>query len=306
MRRKRRSPAPSFKQPAPSNPITGQFAELGQRVDLTRVAMMQVLEIKDDYLVCRGFDPEEKRFFNSVAVAKPYLLRKKRPQQFTVGGIDCTPAYFEGDILACAKPRTALGDTPGQPTEEGTDDLDYSTIEICRDENGSPIHWMDLNVGGRTSPSGVPFYNADSEEAPAYGLMQVCGAIRIDEIDYIQVKRFNSESPPNLYERNYVVNLSSPDDRRDRDERCGRMRESLQRDRRARIRPGMGHDCLAIAKPARQTRAAAITFLRTSSVDEARHRCNFLSHPATIGLYSKFTAQRRCCGVSERGSVQKQ
>lgn len=172
MRRKRRSPAPAFRQPAPFNPVTGQFAMLGTGVDLTRVALMQVLEEHDDYLICRGFDPETKRFYNEIPVAKPYLLQRtpwdgrtvtlpeetveysytepdepeagevavarERTESYSTSGtftVKIEPPYFVGDILVCVKPRGRLGDSPGLPAgaDDGVDELNR-VIGIMRTE----------------------------------------------------------------------------------------------------------------------------------------------------------------------------
>lgn len=175
--------APGFRQPATYNPQTGTFAPLGVPGIKSRVALMQVLEIHDDYLVCRGFDPEDNRFYNAVAVAKPYLLQKTpwdgreltlpegtlpdtvvtydypeggnpwRTATYDNGTVEqqnISPPWFVGDVIAAVKPRSKLGDTPGTPTIVAeTDELDLEW-GILYDESNKPIHWMDLNVGGRT------------------------------------------------------------------------------------------------------------------------------------------------------------
>ena len=50
--KRRRAPAPAFKNPQPFNPKTGSYDPLMPVPHITRVALMQVTEIHDDYLVC--------------------------------------------------------------------------------------------------------------------------------------------------------------------------------------------------------------------------------------------------------------
>jgi hypothetical protein len=137
--RKRRSPAPGFRQPAAYNPITGYFAPIGREGIVTRVAMMQVIEADThaNYLVCRGFDPESERFLNSVCVAKPYGVRGTFP-------------YVVAQILACAKARTRLGDTPGVAavTTGHPADLDEE-VGILTDDEGNPVAWIEIGDGER-------------------------------------------------------------------------------------------------------------------------------------------------------------
>lgn len=106
--------------------------------------MAQVIEedTHDNYVVCQGWDldkdPECKFLINRFPVAKPYSLRGTFP-------------YRIADMLAVAKIRTHLGDTPGvaadstgQPENLGED------IEILLDDLGNPIAWMIVEGGGPT------------------------------------------------------------------------------------------------------------------------------------------------------------
>ena len=190
--RKRRSPAPSFRQPPPFNPITGRHAPIGWNADLTRVALMQVTEEHDDYLLCRGYDHENRVGLNEVCVAKPLVLQKTPwdGKTYTIDGVETTFTYddpevvggvstsrtveedgdsssqtilypyFVGDILACVKPQTKLGETQGTPDEESytaaMDILDVTSKVMYEDEDEvgegetrKVIAWMDLNVAGR-------------------------------------------------------------------------------------------------------------------------------------------------------------
>ncbi len=172
--RKRRSPAPAFRVPSPFNPMTGDHAPLGRNVYPTRVAMMQVVEEHDDYLTCRGYDPEAQLFLNEVSVAKPLVLQKTPwdGKTYEISSVDVTFTYkysttrmlvydggntitqmfsypyFVGDVLAVAKPMTKIGETPGTISESDCVLLD-AEIQIMYDSQEKPIAWMDLNVAGR-------------------------------------------------------------------------------------------------------------------------------------------------------------
>ena len=97
MYRKKRQPAPFFRQPgAPFNPATGQHAQLGPLPSKgTTLALFQVVEedTHDNYVVCRGYEAEsdqEFRFLHDpytvptttpINVAKPYGVRGTNPYE---------------------------------------------------------------------------------------------------------------------------------------------------------------------------------------------------------------------------------
>ncbi len=138
MWRKRASPAPRFRQPAPYNPISGQHAELGRHGILSRVAMMQVIsaDTHANYVVCRGYDPQTERFYDTLNVGKPYGVRGMYPYQI-------------GEVYPAIKPRTQLGDTPGMAaTSTGHPATLSEDINILTDENGDPIWWLLLDANG--------------------------------------------------------------------------------------------------------------------------------------------------------------
>jgi len=167
--RKRRSPAPAFRVPAPFNPTQGVHAPLGRNIDLTRVAMMQVLEDRGDYLLCRGYDPEAEVFLNQVSVAKPLVLQTTPwdAKTYTIDGKEAeftynepeddgltisrtieyswndgeahshtveqtmSYPYFVGDILAAVKPKTKLGETPGVfDLDLYEEDMELTDLEV--------------------------------------------------------------------------------------------------------------------------------------------------------------------------------
>ena len=139
MWRKRATPAPGFRQAQPFNPIAGDYARIGTKGVVTRIAMMQVIEADthDNYVVCRGFDPERGKFLNEVNVAKPYGLRGSN-------GV-----YVVGQVFSAAKPLTRLGETPGkgETTTGHPADLNEA-IEILTDDAGNPVAWLDIGGGG--------------------------------------------------------------------------------------------------------------------------------------------------------------
>lgn len=137
--------------------------------DILELGMFTIQEngIKDDYLLCGGFDPKAKKFYYDLPVAKPRLLQKTPfdRQTFERDGRVFTlyyPAgpgwrvrvegtalqsdvahaekidedYFVGDVIVAA--RTSY---EGQSHEEDG--------VIPRTEDGLLIDWMDLNVGAR-------------------------------------------------------------------------------------------------------------------------------------------------------------
>ena len=162
--RKRKSPTPAFKMPPPYDPFIGQTAGLPGAKDLTRVALFQVIEedTHDNYLVCRGFDPETKRLYDSINIAKPYAVRGENH-------------YSIAEIICCAKPLTRLGinsgraeSTIGQPTY-----LDEEIV-LLLDDDENPINWMEIGGAG-AEVSQEKFYNDSGETIPAYALMPVTG-----------------------------------------------------------------------------------------------------------------------------------
>ncbi len=143
--RKRKTPTPAFGLPPPFNPTTGEHADLFVKGERTPCAMMQVAaaDTFDDYLICRGYDPEARRFFDYVEgdsdkvgllVAKPYGKRGTNP-------------YVIGQVFAAMKPVTRLGETSGVAavTMGHPADLD-EVIDILYDDGGSlAIAWILLD-----------------------------------------------------------------------------------------------------------------------------------------------------------------
>lgn len=187
--KRKRALAPYFKVPQPLNPLTGQRAPIGNPVDLTRIAMVQVSDedTHDNYVVCRLFDPECGKLLFDVPVAKTYGTRGTFP-------------YRIGEVYPAAKPRTRLGDNAGvASTSTGHPaDLDEE-VEMLVDDDNNPVAWLLLD---RPTSAGIQFRNDSSETAPAYAIMAVTGAICDDSGGWF----LTVDKPSANFFRVYVVN----------------------------------------------------------------------------------------------------
>jgi hypothetical protein len=153
--RKRRSPAPGFRQPSPYNPISGQFAKIGHPGIASSVVMMQIAEedTHDNYVVCRGYDPETMKFYYQLSVAKPFGLRGTFP-------------YVVGEVYATAKAygtpgndtQGTLGLTPGvaETTVGQPVDLDEA-IDILYDDNEKVISYLLLDSARGEAASAIRY-----------------------------------------------------------------------------------------------------------------------------------------------------
>lgn len=141
--RKRRNPTPAFKLPPPTNPFNMETAGVQAEGVFPHSALWQVVEedTHADYLVCQGYDPREGRYFESMAVAKPY-------------GSRITGAYTVGQVFQAWLPLAPfeipstcnfgpLGQNPGkaETTQGHPEDLDEA-IELLYDDDGVAINWM--------------------------------------------------------------------------------------------------------------------------------------------------------------------
>jgi hypothetical protein len=135
MLRKRATPAPAFKQPAPYGPM-GAHAPLGVPGLNSRMAIFQVVEedTYGNYLICRGWDidkdPTCRYGLERVAVAKPFSVRGTYP-------------YAVAQLITAMKPRTIFGDNSGDPSVSTGQPADLNeAIEMLKDDSGNPIWWM--------------------------------------------------------------------------------------------------------------------------------------------------------------------
>ncbi len=136
----------------PWNHLEGKPAPLEPSGISPHCAMMQVAaeDTHDNYVICRGYDPRIKKFFDyvegdpdkvGVPVAKPWSNR-------TAG------AYTVGQIFPAMIPLTRIGQTPGvrDPGEDEEDpllgqpaDLDEE-VGILYTEDGKVINWLLLEA----------------------------------------------------------------------------------------------------------------------------------------------------------------
>lgn len=141
MTRKRRRPTPGFGIPPPYNPITGGHANLRYEGIHPHCAMMQVAveDTHANYVICRGYDPRVKKFFDyvegdadkiGIPVAKPWSNR-------TVG------SYTVGHVFPAVIPLTRIGQSPGvAATSDGQPaDLDEE-VDILYADGGTVVNWI--------------------------------------------------------------------------------------------------------------------------------------------------------------------
>lgn len=162
------SPYQGFQHPPLYDAGRGHNLPLVPSVSELGTFTIQEGGIMDDYLLCEGFDPETKKFYSGLPVAKPRLLQKtpfngktfKRADRiFTLfypvgpgwrirvdraeqGGKQTSvemidEEYFAGDVLVAAR----INHKGADRSKEGA---------IPQTEDGLPVEWMDLNVGART------------------------------------------------------------------------------------------------------------------------------------------------------------
>ncbi len=149
---KRRRPTPGFGIPPPFSPITGEHADLRTTGRFPWCAMVQIAgkDTRDDYVICRGFDPRTGKFTDyeededgnptdddkpGIPVGKPYSRR-------------AAGTYIVGQVFAAMIPVTRLGETPGvaETTQGHPEDLDEE-VEILYDTGGNPVAWLLVDDG---------------------------------------------------------------------------------------------------------------------------------------------------------------
>jgi hypothetical protein len=145
MFRRKKTAAQFFKTgQVPYDPLTGRRETLRAEGDAPYCAMVQVAatDTHDNYVLCRGYDPRVKRFFNydsadptnvpGIPVAKPYGNRNKG-------------AYIVGQVFPAFLPRSKLGQNAGVVEDDHFQghpiDLD-DTVGLLTDDDGRYIDWM--------------------------------------------------------------------------------------------------------------------------------------------------------------------
>jgi len=180
MFRKRRRPTPEFKIPIPFNPVQGNFDSLNVEGVWPYCAMMQVAEEDkfDDFVLCRGFDPRYLKFIDyipnradapGIAVAKPFGCRVEgnsagkntgKPKRYRIGEV--YPAFLPTQGTADNDPhyvppspagvKWRVGQNPGECSGRkygGHPKCLSDSINILRDQNNHPIHWMFIHTETR-------------------------------------------------------------------------------------------------------------------------------------------------------------
>lgn len=168
-RRKRALPTPPAKptmHPTKKNPFPakGPF----------RLGVYKIVEEKDDYLICEGYDPNAKDPFSEITpgafrkidVAKPPLLQRtawENGKEATIAGVVYTYEYSDDEKGV----RTAHWTDENDQEQEREEriDLPYMVddylvaVQLRQDgqvdgidadnEGGARLSWMDFNVSGR-------------------------------------------------------------------------------------------------------------------------------------------------------------
>jgi hypothetical protein len=170
-RRKR----PSFPPPPPKKPLQPDQNPFPEKKDF-RLGQYRVLEERDDYLLCTGFDPNAKNPFSEVTpsafrtgsllkIAKPPALQRTiwEAGPVDIGGTEYTFEYEDDEFgVRTASWTDSNGD---DQEEEQRISLPYLVGDILiavqirksaavdgmevEDEEGTRLRWIDLNVSGR-------------------------------------------------------------------------------------------------------------------------------------------------------------
>lgn len=164
---------PGFPYPPTFDVGLGHNRELRSR-DF-RLGMFRILEERDDYLICRGYDPNSSRKLRKrIKVAKPTLLQRTPwdGHRVTVAGKDVTFNYQLETQPGMGRLRriataTVYGDdgVAEEIVEIQRITMDYLVDDIIsatqnrktsfqdyidvRTESGVRIHWVDVNISGR-------------------------------------------------------------------------------------------------------------------------------------------------------------
>jgi len=157
--RKRHQPTPALRLPPPYQPITGERERLLVPGIFPYCAMMQIAaeDTHCDYVICRGYDPRDRRFYNYDGAGQPGIpVGKPYGNRFT--GIyrigEVYPAFLALSAGAedDGKIVPFIGQNPGRA--EGADcrghpaDLTEEIVHLL-DENGIYVSWMLLDSGTR-------------------------------------------------------------------------------------------------------------------------------------------------------------
>lgn len=144
-----------------------------------RLGYYQVVEERDDYLICKGYDPNAKdpfteitpAAFRKIKVAKPQALQRTPWDggTFDIGGVTYTYEYSDDEYGV--RTATWTDDNGNEQEEEQRINIPYIVEDLAdpgevivaveirksavvdgvdvEDEDGGRLSWMDLNVDGR-------------------------------------------------------------------------------------------------------------------------------------------------------------
>jgi hypothetical protein len=136
-RRKR----PSFPPPPPKKPLQPTTDNPFPEKKDFRLGQYRVLEERDDYLLCTGFDPNAKNPFSEVtpsAFRTGSLMKVAKPPALQRTGWGSETQLIEhpyevGDVIVAVQIRKSAA---------------VDGMEVT-DEEGARLRWIDLNVSGR-------------------------------------------------------------------------------------------------------------------------------------------------------------
>lgn len=166
---------PSFPPPPPKKPLQPEQNPFPEKKDF-RLGQYRVLEERDDYLLCTGYDPNAKNPFSEVTpsafrtgpllkIAKPPALQRTvwEATTVTIDGVNYTYEYDNAEFGL----RTVTGDDGSEEEQRidppyvlasGIGDI-IVAVQIrknaavdgmeVQDEEGTRLRWIDLNVSGR-------------------------------------------------------------------------------------------------------------------------------------------------------------
>lgn len=171
----KRGKRPFLPPPPPQKPLKPDENPFPEKKDF-RLGQYRVLEERDDYLLCTGFDPNAKNPFSEVTpsafrtgsllkIAKPPALQRTvwEATTVTIDGVDYTYEYDDAEFGV----RTVSGDDGSEEEQRidppyvlasGIGDI-IVAVQIRKsaavdgmevtDEEGTRLRWIDLNVSGR-------------------------------------------------------------------------------------------------------------------------------------------------------------
>ena len=160
--------------PKPFLPVENPFPSKEE----FRLGTYQIVQELDDYLLCKGYDPQAKNPFGqytpaahkTVTIAKPPLLQKTPwdGETIEIGGTEYTYAYDASEIGLRTVTWTDDDDVEQEETQridtgyfvddtivalevsknQWQDGLEVNEWKVV-DGNGAILSWVDLNVSGR-------------------------------------------------------------------------------------------------------------------------------------------------------------